>query len=510
MNDLLFHNALALTMIAERPRADAVAVRDGRIVAVGSERDAARALDANAERVDCRGGVLLPAFIDGHCHLLAYAASLRAADCRGARSIADIQRAVRERVAVTPAGDWVRASGYEETRLAEGRHPTAADLDVAAPDHPVRLIHSSGHTRVLNTLALRLAGIDASTREPPGGVIEREPATGEPNGVLVGMEAVVDRAVPRMSYEELSAGVREASARLLRSGVTLIQDATQTNGVSEWQLFERLIADGALDLDVVMMEGVDHLGELPEAGASGRLRRGAVKVMLHELENIEPDGAEIAAMKAAVRAAHDTGRQVAVHAIGEEAVLAAVEAIEAALTASPRAGHRHRIEHCSLLAEGVVERIARAGIVAVCQPSFVYERGDRYLQLVAEERRGALHAYRTLRDAGVTLAAGSDAPVTLSSPLAAVAAAIDRATKDGRKLGPEQAVGIEDALRWWTLGAAYAAFLDVEDERGSLQPGARADLVLLPPGALEASPAELRAMRPDGVWREGLRLQTEG
>ncbi|MEX0787089.1 MAG: amidohydrolase family protein [Dehalococcoidia bacterium] len=419
--------------------------------------------------------------------------------------MADIQRAIRERAATTPSGDWVRASGYEETRLAEGRHPTAADLDAVAPDHPVRLIHSSGHTRVLNTLALRLAGIEAATEEPPGGVIERDPTTGAPNGVLVGMEAVVDRAVPRMSYEELSAAVREASDRLLRAGVTLIQDATYTNGRSEWELFERLIADGALDLDVVMMEGVDHRGALPEAGANGRLRRGAVKVMLHELEHTAPDGAEIAAMRAAVRAAHEAGRQVAVHAVGEDAVIAAVEAIEAALAAAPRSEHRHRIEHCSLLTEGVAARIARSGIVAVCQPSFVYERGDRYLRLVSEERRRGLHAFRTLRDAGVMLAAGSDAPVTPPPPLASVAAAVDRATKDGDTLGPEQAVDVEDALHWWTSGAARAAFL--EGERGSLRPGLRADLVLLPSGALEASPAELRAMQPEGVWREGRRVR---
>jgi len=499
MSELLFRNATVLTMDPALPRAEAVLVRDGRIAAVDPSAS------GSGERIDCEGGVLLPAFIDAHCHLLAYAATLRAIDCTGARSIPEIVRAIGERAAVTPAGAWLRAFGYEETLLAERRHPTRHDLDRAAPAHPVRLTHRSGHASVLNSGALRLAGIDNATEEPPGGAIERDLSSGEPNGVVLGMERHIDALAPPMPYEELRDAVAEAARRMLRAGVTCLQDATHTNGSSEWQLFERLAADGALPLDVALMEGFEHLGELPESGAGGRLRRGALKIMIEELgDAIVPDEAELARRVGAV---HETGRQVAVHAVGERAVAAAVDAIEAALRRLPRADHRHRIEHCGLLPAGLTPRLARLGVVVVSQPAFVYERGERYLQLVPEAQQQRLYAFRALRDAGVRLAAGSDAPVTAPTPLAAVAAAVERRTAAGRPLAGSEAVDVAEALGWWTAGAAHAGFL--ESERGSLRPGLRADLALLPRGTLDAPPAVLRTMTPQRLWRAGREVAME-
>lgn len=504
MSQIFLHNALVLTMDASRPRAEAVAVRDGRIVAVGGA-EAARALDAGAERVDCGGGVLLPAFIDAHIHLLAYAASLLCVDCTGARSIAEVQQAVRLRAEETPAGQWVRAFGYEETALAEGRHPDRHDLDAAASHHPVRLIHRSGHASVLNTLALQQAGIGIDFEEPPGGVIERELPPGEPSGLLLGMEEVIERATPRLEYDELASGVLEAGRRLLRAGVACVQDATHTNSRDAWELFEQLLADGALPVDVVLMEGIDHLGELPEQGAGGRLRRGPVKIMLHELgDELSPDEPELARMVGEV---HSAGRQVAVHAISARAVAAATEAIATALRDWPRAARRHRIEHCGLLPAGLAPRLAELGIVVVSQPSFLYERGDRYLQLVPEEEQPALYAFRTLSDAGVALAASTDAPVSAPELLASVAAAVDRRARSGCQVAPDQAVDVAEALGWWTAGAAHAAFL--EGERGAARPGLRADLALLPPDALSCSPGELRELRPQRLWLEGEEIDFE-
>ncbi|MEX1254203.1 MAG: amidohydrolase [Dehalococcoidia bacterium] len=499
MTHLLLHNARVLTMDPRRPRARAVAVQGGRIAAVGTEVEALAAAGPNSQRIDCAGGALLPAFIDAHCHLLSYAASLRSVDCTGARSIDDIMQAVRDRAAGTPPGQWVRAFGYEETSLREGRHPDRHDLDAAAPDHPVRLVHRSGHASVLNSAALRSAGIDIATEEPPGGVIERDLSTGEPSGVLLGMERVIDRIAPPLPYEALAAGVREASGRLLSAGITCVVDATHTNGPVEWALFERLIAGGALDIDVVLMEGIEHLGELPESAAGGRLRRGPVKIILHELgDHIAPDEAELARQ---VWAVHTAGRQVAIHAVGERTVAATTSAIESALRRLPRDDHRHRIEHCGLLPEGLAPRLARLSIVVVSQPGFVAERGERYLQLVPPEQLASLYAFRTLTEAGVSLAAGSDAPVTAPVPLASVAAAIDRATPSGRSVGPEQAVTAGEAIRWWTARAAHSAFL--ENERGMVRAGLRADLLLLAADPLDMTPGDLRAAAVEAVWQGG-------
>lgn len=501
MHALLFHNALVLTMDPSRPHAEAVAVGDGRIVAAGGEADAARALDSGAQRIDCAGGVLLPAFIDAHIHVLAYAASLRSLDCSAARSIAEIQASIRERAAATPSGAWVRAFGYEETQLAEQRHLNRHDLDAAAPARPVRLIHRGGHASVLNSLALRAAGIGIATEEPPGGYLERELDSGEPSGFVIGMERLIESAVPPLPYDEISSAVREANTRLLRAGIVCVQDATHTNGRAAWELFARLIEDGSLSLDVVlMMEGIERLGELPEQGADGRLRRGPVKIMLHESNGDVVPGEDD--LRRAVAEAHGAGRQVAIHAVGEHAVEAAVRAIDAALGERPRADHRHRIEHCGVLPEGMAPRLAQLGVFVVSQPSFVYERGERYLQLIPETQLERLYALRTLSQAGVALAAGSDAPVAPPEPLASAAAAAERRSNAGRPVAPRQAIEAEEALGWWTPGAARAAFL--ERERGMVRAGLRADLVLLPAGALERPPAELRRLGIERLWRAGL------
>ena len=474
-------------------------MRDGRIVGVGDAAEAASAVDAKADRIDCGGGALLPAFIDAHCHLLAFAASLRSVDCTAARTIGDIQDAIRRAAPEGTTETWLRAFGYEETVLAEGRHPNRHDLDAAAPDRPVRLIHRSGHASVLNSVALRLAGIGIATEEPPGGHMERDLASGEPTGLLLNMERVVERAVPSLPFEELSAGVREAGRRFLRAGVTCLQDATHTNGRPEWELFERLIAEGSLPLEVVLMEGIDHLGELPERAAGGRLRRGPVKIMLSELaDELSPDEAELTRM---VDEAHGAGRQVAIHAVGERAVAGATDAIEAALRVRPRSDHRHRIEHCSLLPTGLAARLARMGVMVVSQPSFVSERADRYIRLVPEEQRAGLYAFRTLSEAGVTLAAGSDAPVTAPEPLRSVAAAADRRTAEDGALTPDERVEAADALRWWTANAAFAGFL--ESERGALQPGLRADVALLPRDPMTCTPYALRELPVERLWLEG-------
>ena len=498
VTSFFLHNARVLTMDLQRPYADAVAVRDGRIV---SERD----LDADARRIDCEGGVVLPAFIDAHLHLLSYAASLRAVDCTAARSIAGIQNAVRARASITAPGAWIRAFGYEETQLAEDRHPTRHELDEAAPAHPVRLIHRSAHASVLNSLALRAAGITIATEEPSGGYMEREAATGEPAGFLLGMERIIDGVRPLLPYDALSSAVREASDRLLSAGIVCVQDATQTNGRDEWDLITRLIENGALDLDVVLMEGIDHLGEMPERAANGRLRRGASKVMLHETEtDFAPDETELRRL---VGEAHGAGRQVAIHAVGEEAVGAAFRAIEAALREHRRADCRHRIEHAGLLPDGLAPRMAELGVMVVSQPALLRERGERYLRLMPEERLERLYAYRTLAEAGVTLAASSDAPVTPPEPLASVASAVARASGDGRAIGASQAVEAGEALGWWTAGAAHAGFLD--GERGAVREGLRADLILLGPDAVEG-PETLARARPARIWREGMEIALAG
>jgi len=485
-------------MDAARPRAEAVAVEGERILAVGSEGDVRPHVGPRTEVMDCGGRTVLPGFIDGHCHLLAYAAGLLSVDCGQAAvsSIADIQAAIRRRAEAMPAGRWIRAVGYSEVDLAEARHPTRWDLDAAAPDHPVRLIHRSGHACVLNSPALRLCGIDITTEEPPGGYLDRDTSSGEPTGLLLEMNELVERAVPPLAHEELAEGVRLASQRFLAAGVTSLVDATHTNGPPEWELMRRLRREGHLAPRVTAMVGFDHLEDGERWRGNGEdtsVGLGAAKIVIKELgDEIHPTEGELAAL---VAEAHGRGWQVAVHAVEERAVAAAVAAYEAALGQRPCADHRHRIEHCGLCPPDLVRRIAAAGVLVVTQPSFLYYNGDRYLRQVPPEKQAYLYPLRSLERAGVSPAAGSDCPVVAPDVIAGLYGAVARRSAGGRPLPGAEAIGIQEALAMYTAGAAFSSF--AEGERGSIGLGRLADLVVLSGDPTDCSPADLLALRPE-------------
>ncbi|HJX61783.1 MAG TPA: amidohydrolase [Dehalococcoidia bacterium] len=494
---LVFHNARVITMDASRPRAQAVAVEGERILAVGSEGDVRQHVGPRTEVIDCGGRAVLPGFIDGHCHLLAYAASLFSVDCSptAVSSIADIQAAIRRRAEETPAGRWIRAVGYSEVDLAEARHPTRWDLDAAAPDHPVRLIHRSGHACVLNSPALRLCSIDITTEEPPGGYLDRDTSSGEPTGLLLEMNELVERAVPPLAYEELAQAVGLVGQRFLAVGVTSLVDATHTNGPPDWELISRLRREGRLAPRVAAMVGIDHLEEGERWRSDGEdewISLGAAKIVIKELgDEIHPTEDELAAL---VAEAHGRGWQVAIHAVEERAVAAAVAAYEAALARRPRADHRHRIEHCGLCPPELAKRIAAGGVLVVTQPSFLYYNGDRYLGQVPPEKQACLYPLRSL-GRGVSLAAGSDCPVVAPDVIAGLYGAVARRSAGGRPLPGAEAVGIQEALAMYTTGAAFSTF--AEGERGSIGPGRLADLVVLSGDPSACPPEDLLALRPE-------------
>lgn len=499
----VFFNANVITLGPTLPRAGAVVVEDGRIAAVTS--DEGLPFRSEAFLVDCHGGTLLPGFIDAHLHLLSCAASLVSVDCSpdAVSSIRDIQEMLRRHLARVKPGIWVRATGYDETALAERRHPTRQDLDAAAPANPVRLIHRSGHASVLNSIALSLAGIGIKTAEPPGGHMERDLTTGEPTGLLVGMDALFDGAVPPIDDAELAQAVRRVNENLLAEGITAVQDATATNGPGEWQTLRRLIATGRLQVPTTLFEGYPSFGKLPKQALGGQLRRGPVKIALSELgDEVTPGEDELTAM---VWEAHRRGRQVAIHAVGQRAVEMAVNAIETSSRRRPRTDHRHRIEHCSVCPPALAERIAGLGIAVVSQPAFLYHSGDRYLSHVPREELPHLYPFGELLRAGVRLAAGSDAPVVPPRPLLSIQSAVTRASRLGVALSPEQSLTVEQALRMHTIDAAWSAFQG--GERGSIEIGKSADFALLsndptsvPPDEIADLEVEMTVIDGKVVW----------
>jgi predicted amidohydrolase YtcJ len=469
--DLLLTGGHVVTLDAALPSAGAVAVRDGQIIAVGAESTVRTTVSPQAQVIDCRGRVVLPGFIDAHIHLTAYAAALRAVDCSPAStgSIADIQRLLAQRADTIPSGQWVRASGYDETALAEDRHPTRWDLDAAVPDHPVRLLHRTGHALVLNSRALAAAGITTESEEPPGGVIDRRWSDGEPTGLLLDMNESVARVVPPLSRAELVAGMRAVSERLLAAGVTAVQDMSHTNDRDTPAFLAGLAKDSAFGPR--MLPPAEGWRGFPDLGNDASR---PVKLLVRENgDRPIPDTDE---MTHIIEWCAGRGRQLAIHAVARRTVVSVVEAFARVRERARTRALRHRIEHAGVCSTALAERIAALGLVVVSNPGFLDAGGERYLRRVAEEDLPWLYPLGTLHSAGVQLAAGSDAPVAPPTPLRALRAAVSRRSSGGRTI---PGIGLPEPAALGLFGGGAAFAVRAEAGIGTITPGKRADLVVM-------------------------------
>ena len=533
--DLLLVNARVLTLDPAWPQAAAVALAGDTILAVGRSADLRPLCHSRAQVIDCRGHTLIPGLNDAHCHLLATAAALTALDCRppAIRSLADLQRAIRRRVAETPPGQWLRGYGLEPAALAEGRYPTRWELDAVAPQHPVRLEHSSGHAAVLNGYALALAGIAAATPDPPEGIIRRDETTGEPDGVLLEMSPWLrDKLGNTRDPAELAAGVRRLSQKLLSYGITSVQDAGPHNSPASWQTFQSLIQAGPFRPRIMLMAGVANLEQFAQAGLSwgsgdDRLRLGHAKIMLTLTTGaLHPGPAELAEL---VSTAHSRGFPVAIHAV-EQAAVAAVANLKAMAhppPAGPTSGipaaaipispnrPRNRIEHCAECPPELLPKLRRRGLTIVTQPGFIYWRGENYREWVSPELLPHLYPLTALVQAGIPLALGSDAPVIDPSPWPTLYSAITGRTAAGPPLyagkpgGPNPGLTLTQALRAYTSGGAWAE--GAETRKGILRPGMLADLALVDTdlprasaAALKDTQARLTILGGEVVWDDGI------
>jgi len=489
--DLLFHGGTVYTMDPRRPRASALAVAGGRVVAVGEEAEVEGCAGPGTRRVPLEGACVLPAFHDAHLHLLGLASRLTAVDCSSARSIAELQARLVERARRLPPGRWLRAWGYSEDTLAERRHPTRHDLDAAAPHHPVRLAHRSGHADVLNSQALRWVGITRHTPDPPGGAVLRD-EHGEPTGVLLEMGDYLDRRIPPLDPEDLAHGVALADRLLLSHGIGTVHDATPANDPERWDLLAGFQERGLLHPFVVFLPGYRHLSAFLQRGMKqgfrqGRMALGPAKVLLTLSTGVFwPPPPEV---ESAVLTAGEKGFGLALHAVEVEAVLVAGLALHLAGPGSPRG----RVEHASECPLEAVALLRQARAWVVTNPQFLHERGDAYLERVPADLQPHLYPIGDLVRAEVPVAFGSDAPVTLPHPLQGVACAVLRCTAGGRVVGPHQAVPLETALACHTREPARLA--GMAGERGVLAPGARADFVVLEGDPFAVPPEALPRLR---------------
>ena len=495
------------------PRARTIRVADGRIVAVSND-ETARAAAAEIV-VDCRGGTAIPGFIDAHCHLVAYAQGFVSLDLgpRAVSSIADIQRLVGESSRTLAPGSWILGRGYGEFALVENRHPTRWELDAAAPAHPVSLTHHSGYANLLNSMALERLGITSETGDPPDGLIDREVPSGEPTGLVYGMNEVLAGFVSDTQQRQAGEGIRLAGPSLAALGITSLHDASARNDLARRDLFREWQDAGHLPQRVSMVLGWDAFRQWRAHGRTlddGPVRVTGVKLIVHEITGrLCPAQAEL---DERVLQIHQAGCAAVLHAIEQRHIEAACTAIENARRTTAGAvtgcGPRHRIEHCSVCPPGLAARLATAGVTVVTQPAFVYHNGARYLRTVPEGEFAHLYALATLLQNGVDVAGSSDFPVVPPDPLLGVYGAVTRRAANGEELLPAEAITPLQALRLFTSGAARA--IGAEDIVGAVRPGRLADLVVLSddptaviPDALKDITVETTIIGGRVVWERG-------
>lgn len=508
---LVLTNANIITLDPLRPRAEIVATRDGKILAVGSKKDLKKFKAEQFKVIDCWGKTVLPGFADVHCHFFGLAESLVGLNLEprsNVRSIAHIQARISRLSKELPPGTWIRGRGYNEFYLTEKRHPTRWDLDAATALHPVKLTHRSGRAHVLNSLALERFGICEGTADPPDGLIDRDVKTGEPTGLLYGMGDYLSTFIPPLDKDQLERGVRLASRELLSLGITSIHDASPRNNLSRWEMFQGWKERGLLKPRVGMSFGVRSLDgyraqDFPDPIDENQIRRSGIKIVLHRTTGqMNPSQAELNDM---VLDIHRSGFQAIIHAIEETAISAACSAVEYALQGYPKSDHRHRIEHCSVCTPPMARRLASLGTMVVTHPSFIYFHGDRYLKTVPNGQLKHLYPIGTLMKNGVTVAASSDCPIVPANPLIGIYSAVCRATEAGEVILPQEGITPFEALRMYGDYAAQTTF--EENFKGSIMPGKVADLVILsgdptelPPNEIKDIGVEMTILNGEVVW----------
>jgi len=514
--DLVLDGGIVVTLDDARPRATALAVRGGRIVAVGDAADVKRFIGKATRRIDLGGRTVVPGLTDAHVHVEGLGTALERLDLVGAASLQDAVARVAGAVKKAPAGEWLQGRGWDQNDWPEKRFPTAADLDRVAGGRPVFLLRVDGHAAWASSEALLRAGISARTPDPEGGRILRD-ATGDPSGVLIdnGM-SLVTAHIPEPSREvrkrRLAAGLRACA----RGGLTEVHDAGVPLDVVD--LYKELLAEGNMPVRAYVMLKADEFLKggsslSPEIGlGDGRLTVRAVKVvadgalgsrgaLLLAPYSDEPGTRGLATiapetLRTVLERALAQGFQVATHAIGDAANRMVLDAYEAAFGAGGGARHRFRIEHAQVLTPADVPRFKALGVIPSMQPTHC--TSDMYwaeARLGPERAEGA-YLWKTFLAQGVPVAGGSDAPVEDIAVLPGLYAAVTRQDAKGWPQGgwhPGERVSIEEALRMFATGGAFAAF--EEGDRGTIAPGKRADLTVFTRDVTRAAPAEILATR---------------
>ena len=520
----VFINGEVLTMDAENRVAQALSTRGDRIEAVGSTEEIMALADDHTEVVDLRGRTLLPGFIDAHGHFPASGMSVIAADLNSPpigdkNTMAEVLAALQAQAAKKSAGEWVIGFGYDDTLLAEQRHPTRAELDKVSTEHPIVAIHVSGHMLVANSMALQLVGIDAGTPDPEGGVIGRRSGSMEPNGLLEETARLpMMKPMQDMSLIDTYRLMKAAANEYAAIGVT----TAQSGGVSQelatgLSLFSQF---GIIPQRLVLFPFHTDFAEAlasgeydPDQYSSDQLVMGAVKIVAdgsiqgftgylsqpyhtpyHDDESYRGYPAVLRErLFEQVEALHRAGFQIAIHGNGDQSIEDILDAFEAAQQVHPVQDPRMILIHSQMAREDQVARMKDLGVTPSFFTAHTWYWGDRHRDIfMGPERAAVMSPSKWAQDYGLRFSSHLDTPVTPMLPLQAVWSQVHRITYGGDVLGPEQRIDAMDALRAVTIDAAWQVFQ--EDNRGSLEAGKYADLVVLSGSPLE-NPMAMRDLK---------------
>ncbi|MGH1503811.1 MAG: amidohydrolase [Acidimicrobiales bacterium] len=511
--DLILENLNGLTMDPSRPRVEAIGILGNRIVAAGAAHELA---DLRATtRLDLGGATVVPGFNDAHNHMSFFGATLNEVDLTPAAvgSVEEVVEAIAAKADRSTPGTWVVGSRYDHNKLAERRHPTRHELDRVSPDNPVLLQHTSGHFSVVNTAAMRLARI-GEVDIPEGGVIPLG-ADGTPTGLLEEQaQKLAKDLLHPFSEADLVQNLGAASDHYLSEGITSAQEAAVGGLLGsaeplEVAAYQRARAEGRLRIRVSMMVAVENLhGALhhpddPEpftldlglhtSFGDDFLRVGPTKIfadgsLMGRTAAMFDDYAgepgnngyfqmEEDLLHSLILRAHRSGWQIATHAIGDRAVASVLDAYAEALRLHPRDDHRHRIEHCGVIRDTDVDRMAELGVIPVPQARFISEIGDGMAAALGPERVPTCYRQRSFLDAGLIVPGSSDRPVVAGAPMLGVHDLVNQRTASGAPFNPHEALTVDEALYAYTMGSAIASF--DEDVKGSITAGKLADLAVL-------------------------------
>jgi predicted amidohydrolase YtcJ len=519
---MLLTNGRIYTLDAGDTVVDTLVMRDGRIAFAGRRADVNAA--PGEATIDLDGRAVLPGLVDAHGHLMHLARGRLSFDARGGVSEEEVARRIGERAATRPRGEWITGRNWDQNLWPGRRFPSKATLDRAAPDHPVALVRIDGHATWANSAALAAAGVERGTPDPPGGLIARD-ASGEATGLLIDTaQRLLQRVEPRPSVEQFDRAVRECVADCLAVGLTGIHEmGAELYALAAYRrLLERgdfpfrnyvaVAARSASTWDHYRQHGPERLGDdRVIVGALKLLADGALGsrgAALHDAYCDDPGntglvlvpGEEVERMTLEAGA---RGFQVCVHAIGDRANTLVLDAFERALARAPRRDQRLRVEHAQILTEADVPRFQRLGVLPSMQATHCTSdmawAGER---LGPERLRGA-YAWRSLLATGVRIAGGSDFPVESPNPFYGIHAAVTRRPRDGEDPGwqPEQRMTRAEAVRSFTSWNAWAS--RQEHDLGTLEPGKRADLVVLSEDVFTCAEARIPAIRPTLTLLDG-------